>query len=338
MIRPIGYRRYAIMGLFGDYDVRLDPWEVEYGPEFPLDVSDDANGDQVILDVELPADGWQPIAPVNVAAFETLYFVDGVRRIEARLLVRDRERLCHGAFGSAAIGSAVITAGGARCETTMIERIAVLGSGAILPGPIAVAPALVYEPASWPDAEVDGPLRAVQKRMRDVEEGLVRRVAENDEALVIADGPLSYEHPVMGNVLGYIKRVFNLYLPSKYLSIVSSLAIGQRTPLFVLSKMKRGRFSWFQRIGVTYPGDSDFSGIVRMEVASQVGEATARRLADAAASMLPRFVPPRGRDPRAPQNLLPIGALESHLRRCLGDSRLARRRIQSLIASEAPHV
>jgi len=326
------------MGIFGDYNVRLDPWEIEYGPEFPLDVSNDANGDQVILDVEQPTDRWLPVDPVNPATFEALHFIDGVRRIEARLLVRKHEQLCHGAFGSAAIGSAAITSGGARCETTLIERIAPLGSGAMLPGPIAVAPALVYEPASWPDVEVDGPLRAVQKRMRDVEEGLVRRVANNEDALVIADGPLSYEHPVKGNVLCYIKRVFNLYLPAKYLSVVSSLVVGQRTPLFVLSKMKRGRYSWFQRIGVTHPGDSDFSGIVRMEVASQIGEETARRLADAAASMLPRFVPTRGRDPRAPQNLLPIGALESHLRRCLGDSRLARRRIQSLIASEAPHV
>jgi hypothetical protein len=326
------------MGVFGDFDVRLDPWDVEYGPEFPLDVSGNDDSDQVVLDVELPPDRWQPITPMTPATFEALYFIDGVRRIEARLLVRKRDQLCHGAFGSAAIGCAAITSGSARCESTLIERVVALGSGAMLPGPIAVAPALVYEPASWPDAEVDGPLRAVQKRMRDVEEGLVRRVAENENSLVIADGPLSYEHPVKGNVLGYIKRVFNLYLPAKYLAVVSSLTIGQRTPLFVLSKMKRGRYSWFQRIGVKQPGDSDFSGIVRMEVASQVGEATARHLADASAAMLPRFVPPRGRDPRAPQNLLPIGALEAHLRRCLGDSRLARRRIQSLIAGEAPHV
>jgi uncharacterized protein len=220
----------------------------------------------------------------------------------------------------------------------LIEHVAVLGSGAMLPGSIAVAPALAYEPTSWPDAEVDGPVRAVQSRMLGVEERLVRRLAENQDALVIADGPLNYEHPVRGNVLGYIKRVFKLYLPTKYLSVVSSLAIGQRTPLFVLSKMKRGRYSWFQRIGITHPGDSNFSGIVRMEVASQVGVAAARGLADAAASMLPRFVPPRGRDPRAPQNLLPIGALESHLRRRLGDSRLTRRWIQSLIANEALHV
>jgi uncharacterized protein len=323
------------MGIFGDFDVRLDPWEVEYGPEFPLNVTDEQNAEEVVLDVEVPASEWKPIIPSSPDAFSTLFFVDGVRRIEARLLVSKNEQLCHGAFGSAAVGAVRVTSAGARCETTLIDRIVAFGSGVMLPEPIRIAQALVYEPATWPEPEVDGPLRAVQKRMRDVEEAVVRRLGENEEALVIADGPLSYEHPVNGSVLGYIKRVHNLYLPTKYLSVVSALPIGGRTPLFVLIHMKRGRYSWFQRIGAKYPGDSNFSGIVRMEVSTQVGVAAARRLADSAAQILPRFVPTRGRDPRAPQNLLPIGALESHLRRCLGDSRLARRRIQSLIASEA---
>jgi hypothetical protein len=143
---------------------------------------------------------------------------------------------------------------------------------------------------------------------------------------------------VKGAVLGFIKRVHNLYLPTSHWQTVICLSVGQRTPLFVLSEMKRGMYSWFQRIGARHPGDSDFSGIVRMEVSTHVGKEDACRLADSAASLLPRFVPSRGRDPRAPQNLLPIGALETHLRRCLGDSRLTRRRIQSLIASEAPYV
>lgn len=326
------------MGLFGDFDIRLDPWEVEYGPEFPINVADEPDGEDVDLDVEIPASDWKPILPTATDIFATTFFVDGVRRVEAKLLVRRKEQLLHGAFGSAAVGAVAVTPERACCQAPILERVVALGSGARLPEPIAVAPALVYTPETWPEPEVDGPLRAIQKRMRDVEEALVRRLAETPAALVVADGPLSYEHPVKGNVLGYIKRVFHLYLPTKHLPVVAALAVGARTPLFILSKMKRGRFSWFQRIGATYPGDSDLSGIVRMEVSTQVGIATARRLADSAAQHLPRFVPSRGRDPRSPQNLLPIGALEAHLRRCLGDARLARRRIQSLIANEAPHV
>jgi hypothetical protein len=52
------------------------------------------------------------------------------------------------------------------------------------------------------------------------------------------------------------------------------------------------------------------------------------------AALLPAFVPGRGRDPRAPQNLLPIGALEARLRRRMGDVRLIRNRLAALVAGE----
>jgi uncharacterized protein len=77
---------------------------------------------------------------------------------------------------------------------------------------------------------------------------------------------------------------------------------------------------------------------VRLEVSDAVGGEEARRLADATAAVLPAFAPSRSRDPRAPQNLLPIGALEAQLRRRLGDARLIRRRIASLLARETFHV
>jgi len=76
------------------------------------------------------------------------------------------------------------------------------------------------------------------------------------------------------------------------------------------------------------------SGIVRLEVAESVGLIEAIRLADLTALTLNRFIPGRSRDPRSPQNLLPIGALEDHLRRQLGHPLLIRRHIESLIAEE----
>lgn len=328
----------GIMGIFGDFDVRLDPWDVEYGPEVPLQFEDQHDDVEVVLDAEVRAEAWAQITPVGHPTFQRMHFVDGVRRIEARLLVRRAEMLCHGAFGSAAVGATHVHNDHASCSEPVIERVVALGSGALLPSPIPVRQSLRYVPASWPEPDVDGPLRAVQKKMRDVEESVARKLAEDEGSLVIADGPLSYEHPVQGNLLGYIKRVFQLYLPTRLIGMVAALPVGARTPLFVISKMKRARFSWFQRIGKTRAGDSELSGIVRMEVSSHVGVDAAARLANAAATQLPRFVPPRGRDPRAPQNLLPIGALESHLRRCLGDARLVRRWIQTVIASEAQHV
>jgi hypothetical protein len=95
-----------------------------------------------------------------------------------------------------------------------------------------------------------------------------------------------------------------------------------------------GRFSWFVRLALRLPIDGDLTGLARLEIADVVGFETARALADAVTVVLPRFVPSRGRDPRAPQNLLPIGALEMHLRHQLGDPRVIRRRLADLILRE----
>jgi len=76
---------------------------------------------------------------------------------------------------------------------------------------------------------------------------------------------------------------------------------------------------------------------VRLEVSEGVGIDEAIRLAELTTSVIPRFVPSRTRDPRAPQNLVPIGALEQHLRRGLGDARLIHRRLATLLARELSH-
>jgi uncharacterized protein len=86
------------------------------------------------------------------------------------------------------------------------------------------------------------------------------------------------------------------------------------------------------------PVESDFTGLVRLEVSATIGRDEAIRLADMTASVLPRFAPSRSRDPRAPQNLIPIGALEQHLRRELGDARLVQRRVATHLAKESAHV
>jgi hypothetical protein len=171
--------------------------------------------------------------------------------------------------------------------------------------------------------------------MRVAEERLGRDLAGGEHALVVMDGPLTFEEPGQGGAVGYIKRLFRLYLPPEHLALLGRLLPGARTPLFALRSTKRfARYSWFLRLARPQAVDSDLAGIVRLEVSDSVGREEARRLADVTAATLPAFAPPRSRDPRAPQNLLPIGALESQLRRRLGDPRVARRRIESLIARE----
>jgi hypothetical protein len=323
------------MGLFGDLQVRVDPWEVEYGSELPLEGAPEEAPEDVVLGVEMAPESWQPIVPAPEAAPLRMVFVDGVRCIDTRLIIRRAGGVCHGAFGSYAVGAVAVMDRRANHEQLITDRIVVVGSGQILPSHIPVSNALIYRPVSTASPEVDGPLRAIQDEMRLAEERLARAVANQEGTLVVADGPLTFEDPVRGGAIGYIKRLFKLYLPEQYLSLLAILPAGARTPLFALRSTRRfARYAWFLRLARPHTAESDLSGIVRLEVSESVGVEAARQYANATAYLLPRFAPGRGRDPRSPQNLLPIGALEAQLRRRLGDVRLVRRHIESLIARE----
>ena len=259
-----------------------------------------------------------------------------MRRVEARLIIRQQHRVGHGAFGTHAVGAVKIVDGEASFSDHRVTRLVVLGGGAAIAAPIQVKPDLVYRPLSTSDTHPDAPLRLVQEDMRIAEERLGRDLANREDTLVVADGPLSFEEASRAPVLGYIKRIFKLYLPRERLGLLAALRVGERTPIFALRSSRRFlRFSWFLRLADPVAGASDFAGLARLELSEVVGAEAAQRLADASTVILPRFVPSRWRDPRSPQNLLPIGALETALRRQMGDGRLARRHIETLLAREA---
>jgi hypothetical protein len=324
------------MALFGDLLVQLDPWQVEYGAELPLEDVAEADDDVAALDIELAHDAWRPIRPDQATRLSHLVFIDGVRRVEARLVVRRQDRICHGAFGSHAVGAVRIADAAASFAELRVTRLAIVGAGESIGVAVPVKPDLVYQPRSTADTHPDAPLRALQEDMRIEEERLGRDMANASDALVITDGPLTFEETSRAPVLGYIKRIFKLYLPREQIALLTALRAGERTPLFALRSSRRfSRFSWFVRLADPFPGASDLAGIARLEVSEVVGAAAAQRLADASTTILPHFVPSRWRDPRSPQNLLPIGALETTLRRQMGDGRLVRRHIETLIATEA---
>lgn len=324
--------------MFGDLKVHLDAWQPEYGPEFVVDLAIDEADEETRLDVELDPSMWRPLRPEGPPLKYRLAFVDGVRRIDARILVQSTERMVYGAFGSYAIGH--VEANGTACHfsSERVDRVAVLAAGLSFPTEIPVAPALAYRPSSAAGEDADAPVKGIENEMRLAEEALARDLANRGDLLVVADGPLHFADPVRGAAIGYIKRLWRLYLPEALVAILPRLMIGERTPLFALRSSRRfARYAWFLRIAPQMPGDSPLSGIVRMEVSEVVGAEAARRLADGTALALPRFAPDRGRDPRAPQNLAPIGALERRLRHIMGDPVLLRRHIETLIRLEARH-
>lgn len=322
--------------LFGHFRVRIDPWQVDYGDQTPLAPTGDQPDEQVDHEIEVSDANWQAITPTgDPTPHQRVLFIDGVRRLEARVHARQGEQLIYGGFGSFAVGAVEVETSSASFGALRVFRLVVLGAGERLPGPVHVRSSLIYQPESTPNAEVDGPLRHIQKSMRLAEATLARDLCSQD-TLTIVDGPLSFEPERRGVALGYIKRVHELYLPAKFIPLLATLPAGARTPIFGIQTAKSGfaRYSWFQRLADPGLGATEMHGIVRLEVAANVGIDAARDLANAATAWLPRTAPKRARDPRSPQNLLPIGALEQKLRVALGDARLFRRWIEALVANE----
>ena len=49
------------MGLFGSFDVRLDPWEAEYSGELSIEAGSLEPAEEVDLSVEQQSDAWTPV-------------------------------------------------------------------------------------------------------------------------------------------------------------------------------------------------------------------------------------------------------------------------------------
>ena len=174
---------------------------------------------------------------------------------------------------------------------------------------------------------------ALNRLMLDEEARLAEELSEDATALTIVDGPLRLRAPGP-RVVGYIKRTYRWYLGPTELALLERLAVGQRTPLFHISegssevvRIPRERLAWYLRIADLGRQFHHLAGVVRLEVPGGLPVAAAAVLADQTALALPRLASSPVRDPRAPQNLTPVGALEDVLTRRLGDRRWIRRQI-----------
>jgi hypothetical protein len=173
----------------------------------------------------------------------------------------------------------------------------------------------------------------VQRQLRALEVGVSAAViraatsavlsgAIRDELLVV-DGPLD-GRANLPHAIGYVKSHQRGYLPDQLTAVVTGLHPGQRSPIFMLGTSWR-RYTWYLRL--PGPLGAAWSGIVRVECAADLPVEAAAALADVSAVTLPRFASTAYKDPRAPQNLIPIAGLERRLRALLGDSRLLHRHL-----------
>lgn len=291
--------------------------DASYGPGM-----DPSEAETAPVDATVEGVAWRPLTPRASSGGE-LAFIDGAQQVEAWLTITagdDPEAVPGAAF---AVAAGAVLAGSGRPATIegLCVRRSILTVGERL---LELPPTggFSWEPRTGAAREATGIARRVGQFRQELELSLAERMSHPDR-LVVLDGRLSFLRDAAGPVVGAIKSHHRMYLPSEEARTVIALGVGQRTPLFAIGE---DRLSWYQRLPGA--GCAGWAGILRGEVARSVGTAEAQRLADRATAELPRFAGRPHRDPRAPQNLSPIAGLESHMRRRMGDRRLALRAVR----------
>jgi len=302
----------------------VETWEPGYGTPLNVDV-DGAGGladtdDPVDVDVEVPGAEWAPRDPAPEAIRPaSVLFCDGTLRTDARIWITEADGRVRPALAASVAAGAVLSAGRrARVTETSVARVLVSASGQVIPIP---SPWGEYEPV-LASSDLDAALvAAVLQAMSRLEVQVASSWAAAAE-LVLVDGRLRAPGHPPGTV-GYVKAHAARYLDDRQHGVVAALRPSQRTPLFRLQQMRSTTLSWYLRL----PGGAGHSwaGVVRCEVSSDVPPPRAAALADHTCLVLPSYASERHKDGRAPQNLVPVGALEHRLRHLLGDARLLER-------------
>lgn len=304
----------------------VESWAPEYGT--PAEDGMAASTTEIDVTCEVAADRWAPVAPDPATALPAcVVFVDGVRRVDARVWVDA------GADGLRQGVCATYAAGAVRCNGR-----AELAGARIERGMFCCADgveSITTRHATWTARPAAGEAPeqlwlAVQEQMGLLEaKAAVDAGAGRDADLVVVDGPL-LDRRVVDAVVGYVKTHHVHYLDPGHEEVVAALRAGERTPLFRIGG-RFPRWSWYLRLphGRGHP----WSGVVRCEAPPDLDVAGARHRADQTAAALPRFASEPHKDPRAPQNLHPIAGLERALRRRLGDPWLLERALRVAAAS-----
>ena len=327
--------------------VRLLPWQPEYGTamQFDADGPDYGDGADVVVDLRVERDTWAPVT--SRAECSHVFLVDGVRRAEAHALDDDGGPTPGmGLFGSYAIGAVELDRATAR---VMAERVRVerryLHTGSIDVPDRTLAfqrASVTFTARSVPTASRPNDLvAALNRAMLDEEAHLAETLSEDESALTLVDGPLRSVRSPGRRVVGYVKRIQQWYVPRSEIELLRTLLPRERSPLFRIPPSSQdphhladGRYSWFVRLPAPGPHIHYLGGVLRLECSAAISIERATELADQATTLLARLASSPIRDPRAPQNLTPIGALETHLTHLLGDRRLINRLLAASIAAE----
>ncbi|NEO88239.1 MAG: hypothetical protein F6J87_28875 [Spirulina sp. SIO3F2] len=331
-----------------NYNLRLEPWGIEFAAPIRWD-ADATSPEAIELSVEQTE--WVACEPrLKAPTPRSLYFIDGRRRLDARFLGRQPENNepIYGAFATIAVGAVQVdrAQNQARYEHLKIERtiaIANLQQPPIteVPCPLGSSNSLLYTSCSNSAVEntPQAPLNLVQDAMLTAEGQLARQLSDQcSTALIIQDGPLRYgPRQTPENALGYVKTMGKQYLPPDKFGLLWDLSVGQRTPIFrIKTQTNKEQWSWYLRSGSPelqpqQLGYHELHGVVRLDMYGSVPLEKVKAMADLSTWLILDYASQPTRDPRAPQNLTPIGALEKELGRRMGDRTLIARRIQQFL-------
>jgi hypothetical protein len=309
----------------------VDPWDPGYGQAFADEQDEQDTGigqstAELNLDFEMPAAHWQPLDPDPATVIPpTILFLDGVRRIDARIWVHGAGQQPVAGIAASLAAGIVVCDGAARVAEVAVERALFTAAGDA--GDLVTRGGrYVARPAGG--AGLDKLSLAMQQRLAFAEVQLAvafRGGHQGGDDLLVVDGPLR-GRTHLERTVGYIKTHHTSYLPAEQAAVAAALRPGQRTPAFTMGTSWE-RNSWYLQL----PGTDGvpWSGVVRLECSADLGRKDVTRLADLTALTLPSFASAPHKDPRAPQNLVPIGGLERQLKHRLGDERLLYRALRA---------
>lgn len=318
----------------------IDGWNPAYGSSLEVD-GEPETVVQVRTDIELPADRWVPVAPTpGLAQPSSTVFIDGVRRIETQVWIDDVDPEHPEMVATEATPAlcASYAAGAVCCCDSRAHFLA----PEVRRGLFTVSDH-AQDIATWAGTYEVKPakLKPAQGLMLSLSANLQHRLTElellvavnaravadqgsHDDSLLVVDGPVR-GRAHLNRVLGVVKSHQTAYLPPRLHALVSRLATGERTPIFLVDT-SWDRFTWYLRL----PGEPShpWSGIIRVECAANIPASQAIALAALSQTVLPRYASVAYKDPRAPQNLYPVAALERELRRRLGHPALLARALR----------
>jgi hypothetical protein len=305
----------------------VESWDPSYGSPVEGGLSE-ASG-PVDAAVEFPPDAWRPVSPPRAPVPDAVVFIDGVRRIDSRVWIRDGPLSRPGLCATVGAGAVVCRPTGAEVVEARVARG--LHTAVHEAAPIITDRCGTYQlrPVVGDDDQVL--YTGVHQHMTFLE----REVSDALDAstLTVYDGPLRGRDEV--HAVGYVKTQHVQYLEAPQQAVVADLDEGDRSPLFAIGG-RFTRWSWYLRL--PGPRAHPLSGVVRLELPGVGPAASAIDRADRVSAILPRFASQPHADPRAPQNLFPIAGLERHLRRLLGDPALLERDLRLASRSRPPVV